>query len=75
MELVKLIKKQMVDKDRNDFGVYLSEILGISPQAASKKLSGKAKISIEDLGAITRELDLNAENLKGALIRDSQGSG
>lgn len=75
MELVKLIKKSMIDKGRNDFGVYLAEILGISPQAAGKKLNGRQRILLSDLTVITAVLDFDAEELKGALIRDSKGSG
>lgn len=69
MELVKLIKKRMIDRNRMDFGNYLAEILSISPQAAGKKLNGKTKITAEDLTKITAELDLDPVQLKGALIK------
>lgn len=68
-EFIKLVKKQMIEKGRDDFGVYLAEILSISPQAAGAKLSGKTRITGEEVSAIVTALDFNAEDLKGALLK------
>lgn len=66
-KFVVLIKKRMVEKGRDDFVSYLSEILGISKQGASKKLSGKTRITRADMAKIDKILDLDADGIKAAL--------
>ena len=66
-ELVKLIKQQMIEKGRDDFTTYLSEILGISKQWASAKLSGKSSFTDKELATLNDALDFDAFKLKDAL--------
>lgn len=66
-EFVVLVKKRMVEKGRDDFVSYLAEILGITKQGASKKLSGKTRITRADMKKIDSVLDLDAEGIKMAL--------
>ena len=66
-EIVKLIKQQMIEKGRDDFTTYLSEILGISKQWASAKLSGKTSFTDKELATLNKELDFDAFKLKDAL--------
>jgi hypothetical protein len=46
---VVLVKKRMIEKGRDDFVSYLAEILGITKQGASKKMSGKTRITRADM--------------------------
>ena len=66
-EIIKLIKQKMIEKGRDDFTIYLSEILGISKQWASAKLSGKTSFTDKELAALNKELDFDAFKLKDAL--------
>jgi hypothetical protein len=66
-ELVMMIKHKMIEKGRDDFVTYLSEILGISKQWASAKLSGKTSFSDKELAALNKVLDFEADVLKNAL--------
>lgn len=66
-EIIKLIKQKMIEKGRDDFTIYLSEILGISKQWASAKLSGKTSFTDKELAALNTELDFDAFKLKDAL--------
>lgn len=66
-ELVKLIKQAMIEKGRDDFVTYLAEILGISKQWASAKLSGKSSFTDKELSILNSALDFDAFKLKDAL--------
>lgn len=66
-KFVQLVKKRMIEKGRDDFTVYLAEILGITKQSASKKLTGKTKFTRADISEIDKVLDLDAEGIKTAL--------
>ena len=66
-EIIKLIKKKMVEKGRDDFTNYLSEILGISKQWASSKLNCKSSLTDSELILLNAELDFDADELKQAL--------
>ena len=66
-EVIKLIKQQMIEKGRDDFTTYLSEILGISKQWASAKLSGKSSFTDKELATLNDVLDFDAFKLKDAL--------
>ena len=66
-KFVMLVKKRMIDKGRDDFTVYLAEILGITKQSASKKLTGKAKFTRADIAKVDSVLDLDAESIKMTL--------
>lgn len=66
-EIIKLIKQQMIEKGRDDFTTYLSEILGISKQWASAKLSGKSAFTDRELAILNDALDFDAFKLKDAL--------
>ena len=65
--LIKMIKKSMVDHGRDDFINYLSEILGISKQWASAKMSGKTPFTDAELKALNAELNFDANELKKAI--------
>lgn len=67
MELIKLIKQRMIERGRDDFVNYLSEILGISKQWASVKLSGKTSFTDKELAALNKVLDFEPMQLKKAL--------
>lgn len=58
VDIIKTIKKAMVDKGRDDFVTYLSEILGITKQWASSKMSGKSPFNVKELSKIAKELDV-----------------
>lgn len=66
-KFVMLVKKRMIEKGRDDFTTYLAEILGITKQGASKKMTGKTKFTRADISEIDRVLDLDAESIKTAL--------
>lgn len=66
-ELIKLVKKKMVEKNRDDFVNYLAEILDISKQWASAKLGGKTSFSDQELKLLDAELNFEPEELKKAL--------
>lgn len=66
-EVIKLIKQKMIEKGRDDFVTYLSELLGISKQWASIKLSGKSSFTDRELAVLNTELDFDAFKLKDAL--------
>lgn len=65
--VIKMIKKSMVENGRDDFINYLSEILGISKQWASAKMSGKTSFTDNDLAALNAELNFDANDLKKAI--------
>lgn len=54
----------MIDFGRCDFTKYLSEILQITTATASSKLNGKSGFKQEEIIILTRELSLNAEEIK-----------
>lgn len=62
-EVVKLIKKRMVEAGRDDFTKYLSEILNISRTAASNKLNGHNRFSLQDISIIDKELHFTQEDI------------
>lgn len=66
-EIIKLIKKKMVENGRDDFTNYLSEILDISKQWASVKLNGNSNFTDSELIRLNAELDFDADELKQAL--------
>lgn len=65
-----LIKKKMIDAERDDFVNYLSEILHISKQAASAKLNGSGKFNEDDICTLTLKLGFTAEELKNAVTKE-----
>lgn len=66
-EIIKLIKQKMIEKGRDDFTNYLAELLGISKQWASIKLSGKSAFTDRELAILNDTLDFDAFKLKDAL--------
>ena len=66
-EIIKLIKQKMIEKGRDDFVTYLSELLGISKQWASAKLNGKSAFTDKELAILNSKLDFDALKLKDAL--------
>lgn len=66
-ELIKMIKKKMVEKGRDDFVNYLSELLNISKQWASAKMSGKTSFSDLEIATLNKELDFDSEELAQVL--------
>ena len=69
-EIIKLIKQKMIEKGRDDFVNYLAELLGISKQWASAKLSGKSSFTDKELATLNNVLDFDAFKLKDALGAD-----
>lgn len=65
-----LIKKKMIDANRDDFVNYLAEILGISKQAASAKLNGDGRFNENDISILTMKLGFTAEELKNAVTKE-----
>lgn len=57
----------MLDKGREDFTTYLSEILGISKQWASVKMSGGSSFTDQELKKLNEILDFEPEELKKGL--------
>lgn len=70
MKLSKLIKKYMVESGRDDFTTYLAELLGISKQWASAKLSCKTDFTVPELSKLIGVFNFDAEELKTALERE-----
>lgn len=68
--MIELIKISMVKNNRDDFVNYLAEILGVSKQWASAKLSGKSVFTAPEIGKLDRALDFDAEQLKEALRKE-----
>lgn len=66
-KLIKLIKRSMVNFGRDDFTKFLSEILNISPSAASAKLHGDSTITADDISLINAKLNFNPDELAEAL--------
>ena len=66
-EIIKLIKQKMIEEGRDDFVTYLAELLGISKQWASAKLSGKSSFTDKELAMLNSKLDFDALKLKDAL--------
>ena len=67
MELIKLIKRQMIQHGRDDFVNYLAEILNISKQWASVKMSGKSSFTDKELSELNKALNFSADELKKSL--------
>lgn len=65
--VIKTIKKKMVEKGRDDFVSYLGEILGISKQWASSKLSGKTCITVPELITLDKQLNFSPDELKSMM--------
>lgn len=65
-----LIKKKMVDAGRDDFVNYLSEILGISKQAASTKLNGCGRFNENEITILTIKLGFTGDELKNAITKE-----
>lgn len=63
IEVSKLIKKKMVEAGRDDFTKYLSEILNISRTAASNKLNGHNRFSLQDIATIDKELNFSQDEI------------
>lgn len=68
-DLLKLIKVAMVKSGRDDFGKYLSELLSISPPAASAKLHGQTPFTDKELAILNTNLDFDPNELSAALKR------
>jgi hypothetical protein len=66
-DLIKTIKKGMVDKGRDDFVNYAAELLGITRQWASAKMSGKSPFTDKELATLNEVLDFDASDLKNSL--------
>ena len=66
----KLIKRKMVDMGRDDFTVFLSELLGISKQAASAKLRGETNFNEKDIAVLTLKLGFTPDELKNAIKKE-----
>lgn len=66
-EFIRLVKKRMIDKGRDDFTNYLAEIIGKSKQCASGKLNGSIGFSADDVAKLNKELDFDASELKKTL--------
>lgn len=66
-KFIRLVKKCMIDKGRDDFTNYLAEIIGKSKQCASGKLNGSIGFSADDVTKLNKELDFDAEELKEAI--------
>lgn len=62
-EFIKIIKKRMINNGRDDFVNYLAEILNISKQAASAKLNGKARFTLQDITSLNTVLHFNHDEL------------
>ena len=65
--LITLIKKKMIEKGRDDFTIYLSEILDCSKQWASAKLNCKASFTDVEISKLNEELNFDSAELKEAL--------
>lgn len=68
-KFIKMVKKRMIERGRDDFVNYLSEILGISKQWASTKLN-QGKFTGDEIAALNKELDFDANELKSTLESD-----
>lgn len=62
-EFIKIIKKRMINNGRDDFVNYLAEILNISKQAASAKLNGKSRFTLQDITSLNTVLHFNPDEL------------
>lgn len=62
-EIIKMIKKKMVDQGRDDFTNYLAEILGVTKQWASAKLTGKSEFTVGELKTIVAALDISGDDI------------
>ena len=64
-KVTKQIKIAMIKKDRDDFAKYLSEVLGISRQAAFYKFTGKINFTDSDVTLLKAEIgDFEKEVIK-----------
>jgi hypothetical protein len=66
-DLIKTIKKGMVDKGRDDFVNYAAEIFGKTRQWASAKMNGKTPFTDKELATLNEVLDFDANDLKNSL--------
>lgn len=57
----------MIERGRDDFVTYLAEILNISKQWASVKMSGKSSFTDKELATLNKVLDFEPNQLKNAL--------
>lgn len=69
-EFLKYVKQKMVQKGRDDFTKYLAEILGISKQSASHRMTGRVKLSLDEISKLNSELDFDAGEIKKILERE-----
>lgn len=67
---IKLLKKKMLDKNRDDFGNYLAEILNVTAGAASKKLKEETKFTLEDVKLLSNELNLTIDDVNKIFMGD-----
>lgn len=67
---IKLLKKKMLDKNRDDFGNYLAEILNVTAGAASKKLNEESKFTLEDVKLLSNELNLTIDDVNKIFMGD-----
>ena len=64
----RLLKMKMLEHDRDDFNKYLAEILNTTEATASRKLNGETKFSLDDVKAISKELNLSLEEIDSIFI-------
>jgi len=62
MKVVEL-KKKMVDKGRDDFVNFLSEILGVGKPTASKKLNEEVAFTLDDVSKCKKTFDLTPDEV------------
>lgn len=65
-----LIKHKMLDLNREDFIGYLSELLNCSRVTASNKMNGNTKFTEEEIRILTVKLEITAEELKNAIVKE-----
>lgn len=67
---IKSLKKKMLDKNRDDFGNYLAEILKVTAGTASKKLNEEIKFTLDDVKLLSTELDLTIDDVNKIFMGD-----
>lgn len=67
---IKLLKKKMLDKNRDDFGNYLAEILNVTASTASKKLKEEVKFTLDDVKMLSDELNLTIDDVNKIFMGD-----
>ena len=68
--LLKLVKVKMVQRGRDDFTNYLAEILEISKQSASLRMTGKTPLDFNELRKLNAVLNFDGNELKTVLERE-----